>query len=116
LLRQAAIFYSRLGNRQRAVELLEKAYTMAPDQAIFPYSLALLRAEENRLGETIQLLTIATRLDPGFDRAWYNLALALLRADRPNEARTALDQATSLRGTPEWDQASRSINQALRSR
>jgi len=116
LLRQAAIFYSRLGNRQRAVELLEKAYTMAPDQAIFPYSLALLRAEENRLGETIQLLTIATRLDPGFDRAWYNLALALLRADRPNEARTALDQATSLRDTPEWDQASRSINQALRAR
>ncbi len=114
LLRQAAVFYSQMGQTDRAAALLEKAYSLAPEQAIFPYSLALLRAEQGKLHETIQLLTLATRLEPDFDRAWYNLALALLQNDEPRKARAALDRAANLHGTPSWSQASQAINRALR--
>jgi len=82
-----------LGETARAARLLGEAYALAPDQAIFPYSLALLRAEENRLPEAIRLLRIAVRLEPGFHRAWYNLALALLRDGQPGEAAEALQNA-----------------------
>jgi len=112
--RQSAILYSRLGDVSEANRLLEKAYSLAPNQALYPYSLALLRAEEGKLPETIQLLKIATRLDPNFDRAWYNLALALLQNGAASEARMALNRAVSLMSTQEWQQASESINQALR--
>jgi len=95
--------------------LLEKAYSMAPGEAIFPYSLALIRAETAELEKAIQLLRVTTRLDPEFDRAWYNLALALLRNNKPQEARTALDNAETLRGSESWNQASNAIDRALRS-
>jgi len=115
LLRQVAIFYSRIGDINRATVLLEKAYSMAPGEAIFPYSLALIRAETAELEKAIQLLRVTTRLDPEFDRAWYNLALALLRNNKPQEARTALDNAETLRGSESWNQASNAIDRALRS-
>ncbi len=93
IFRMAAVMFSQLGETARAARLLGDAYSLAPDQAIFPYSLALLRAEENRLPEAIRLLRIAVRLDPEFHRAWYNLALALLRDGQPEEAAEALPNA-----------------------
>ena len=113
LLREAAILYSRLGNSDAAARRLEEAYSLAPNEAIYPYSLALIRAEQGRAKEALQLLKISTRLDPGFDRAWYNLALAQLRAGDPAAAYQSLNRATSLRGTENWIRAYQAIGQAL---
>lgn len=99
LKRRAGVLYSRLGNLQRAAVLIQDAWDIEPENPNLPYSLALLRAEEERWDETTSLLKVAVRLDPGFQRAWYNLSIALLRSGEFEAASHALEMART--GIPE---------------
>ena len=90
---QSAILLSTAGDNETAEAYLYTGWEIAPRDALFPYSLGLLRAEQDRLDECIAFLKEAVALEPGFQRAWYNLSLAYMKAGRQAEAAAAMQRA-----------------------
>lgn len=90
---QAAVLLSLSGHNQRAEEVLLDGRAVAPRDPYLAYYLALLRAEQNRLKEAITLLEETVTLEPAFQRAWYNLALAYQKEGRTAEAEIAMRRA-----------------------
>jgi len=111
---QAAIVYSRLGDTEAAEQNLLKAMELAPDDPSSIYYLALLRAEQGNVAETIALLQDAVAIQPDFYRAWYNLALAYASAGQWPEADAALGNAApGMRGSRPFEQARQAIDANL---
>jgi len=112
---QAAIFFSRLGENERTEELLLHALELSPNDPMPVYFLALLRAEEGKLAESVALLQDAVATDPQFYRAWYNLALAYTKMDRWEEADQALRRAApAMQGSRDFQQTRQAIDARLR--
>jgi len=112
--RQAATLYSGAGMNDRAEEALRAGWERAPDDARFPFSIGLLRAEQGRLQKAVNYLREAVALDPGFHRAWYNLALALTKQERWQEARDAIRRAEpGMSNDPGWQRTQAIIERRL---
>jgi predicted Zn-dependent protease len=90
---QAAILLSMAGLNKEARARLFTGWELAPDQAVFPYSLGLLEAETGKLQTAIGYLEEAVTLQPDFYRAWYNLSLAYQKANQPEAAARAMRRA-----------------------
>lgn len=116
VLRQAAILSSGGGDNEQAKAYLLEAMAYAPDDPIYPYSLALIRAEEGDLAETVALLQDVVAMDPQFYRAWYNLALALTKLGQWQAASNALNQAApAFQNDVNWLRTRAIIDQQLAS-
>ena len=111
---QAAIFYSRMGDNQAAEESLVRAIDLESGNPEPLYFLALLRAEQGNLEESIALLRDTVVIEPQFYRAWYNLALALTKLERWEEADEALRQAApAMQGDRGYQQTRQAIDANL---
>ncbi len=105
----SAVSYSLLGqfyhaNNQKikAIESYTKSSLIDPNNAEYPYTIALLLAEDSKVSEAILYLEKAVQLQPDFGRAWYNLGLAYAEQDKLKKAISALDRArTYLPNLPE---------------
>jgi serine/threonine-protein kinase len=86
---------SRLGERNRAVDVLWGAYSASPGDFWINLSLgrALLRSPRHRPIEAVPFLTAATALRPESAGAWLTLANALRRAHGRGPAESAYQQA-----------------------
>ncbi len=70
-----ALFLSRLGRNEAALNLLEEAVNLAPQDADMRFKKALCLAELNRRDEALDELDKAIGLAPDFLRALYNRAI-----------------------------------------
>ena len=95
---QAAILLSMGGFPEEARSRLFTGWELAPQNAVFPYSLGLLAAESGELDSAIGYLEEAVALEPGFSRAWYNLSLAYLKNKQPEAAERAMRRAQGTAG------------------
>jgi nitrate/TMAO reductase-like tetraheme cytochrome c subunit len=93
---QAAILFSMAALNKEARTQLFAGWELAPDRAIFPYSLGLLAAETGELKTAIGYLEEAVALEPDFYRAWYNLSLAYQQDQQPAAAARAMRKAQGL--------------------
>jgi len=91
--RQAAILLSSAGMNGEAGRRLREGWKLAPGNALFPYSLGLLAAEEGALEVAVEWLERAVELQPDFPRAWRNLAIAYGQLGRAEDARRAQRRA-----------------------
>jgi serine/threonine-protein kinase len=91
---------SRLGERDRAVDVLWRAYSAAPGDFWVNLSLgrALLRSPRHRPIDSVPFLTAATALYPRSAGAWLTLANALRRAHGRGPAEAAYQQAEAAYG------------------
>lgn len=94
--RQAAILASTYRLNNLAQNYLKQGWNIDRSNALFPYSLGLLAAEQNDLQQAINYLEESVAMQPDFARAWYNLSLAYQQANRPQEAQRAMLKAQSL--------------------
>ncbi|WP_194499998.1 cytochrome c3 family protein [Cerasicoccus arenae] len=101
---QGAVFYSRIGDTNAAEEALLRALQLEPQNVQSIYLFALLRAEQQNYPEAIALLRDVTALEPGFERAWFNLALAYSKIGQWGEADAALRGAPGMSNLPAWRQ------------
>lgn len=85
-----------LGRPAEAAAKLYRAAGLAPHGGPLAMRAALAYAEASRLQEAENAFRYAVRLDPGLDRAWYNLGLLLAHDGRAAEAAEALRRAESL--------------------
>lgn len=90
---QAAILLSTAGLNEPAKRYLNSGWELAPDNAMFPYSLGLLAAEANDLNTAVGYLEETVAMQPQFYRAWYNLSLAYQKLKRPEDAQRAQRKA-----------------------
>ena len=100
------------GKAGEAEAELRAASALATNEAVHPYLLALLLAEQaGRLGEVTDLLQQAVALDPAFGRAWYNLGLAYAAGEKLTEAVAALSRAeAAMPDTPEAAYAAATVH------
>jgi tetratricopeptide (TPR) repeat protein len=86
---------SRLGERDRAVDVLWRAYSASPGDFWINLSLgrALLRSRRHRPVEAVPFLTAAAALRPESAGAWLTLANALRRAHGRGPAEAAYQKA-----------------------
>jgi len=110
---QAAVLYSRMGDNDRTEKALLRALELNPQDANGLYFLSLLRAEQGNFAETIALLNDVVAVEPGFERAWYNLALAYTKVGNWEAADAALKQAPGMSRFPAYIQTRRIIDQQL---
>lgn len=123
-----AVALSAANRNSEAIEQLEIACRLAPQEAEYYYALGLAWHEAGNLPKTIGALESAAKLDPRNDRIWYNLGLArseagqiepaldaLSRAETlaPNVARIPYARATILAKTGRIDEARAAAQQAL---
>lgn len=110
---QAAVMFSRLEDSAAAEKQLLRALQLAPQDIDALYYLALLRAEQQNFPEAIALLQDVVAIEPAFERAWYNLALAYTKVGQWREADTALQRAPSLSQDRGWQQTRAVIDQRM---
>ncbi|MCW5555793.1 MAG: tetratricopeptide repeat protein [Verrucomicrobiae bacterium] len=91
-----AVAYSTDGRGREAVEQLQAAVRLAPEDAEYRYLLGLAFSETGNLRGARDALAEAVRLDPSFARAWYNLGLAQSALNQPEPAIESLLRAESL--------------------
>jgi predicted CXXCH cytochrome family protein len=118
-----------IGKSAEAQVSLADAARLDPENADYPYALALLYAETGRTADALEALSRTVKLDPAFGRAWYNLGLAyaqqgdltqsveaLRKAEEhlPNSPDPAYARATVHLRLNEWDQARSAAAAALR--
>ncbi|TQS46903.1 tetratricopeptide repeat protein [Cryptosporangium phraense] len=75
---------------------LEEAITKSPRNFRAHLALGDLHRREGRFGLAIERLDQATRLQPGSAEAWRLLGVALTKAERLDEARTAFERSLDL--------------------
>lgn len=84
----------RQGDPEQAFDLLRRYQKLAPRSAAGPTAVARVRRSEWRVTEALLAAQRAVAQDPYSRPANRELALAYVAADRPEEARQAIDQAT----------------------
>jgi tetratricopeptide (TPR) repeat protein len=95
---RGGLVMNRQGRKERALDLMEKAYERSPGNFRVRSNLASLYAETGQTGRAVAILSDLTRDYPRYVNGWFNLALANYQAGRPDEAAAALDRAAGLRG------------------
>lgn len=85
--------YLRGKDRQKAVAQLEAIAKEDPLNAQVQYYLALLASEANDPARAVEHFSRVVSLQPKFEQAYYDLAIARLSAGQTNEVFTTLDQA-----------------------
>ncbi|WP_309386924.1 tetratricopeptide repeat protein [Cerasicoccus frondis] len=110
---QASVFYSRLGDSEATEAALLESLRIDPQHVQALYYLALFRAEQGNFSEAISLLTDVVALEPGFERAWFNLALAYTKIGEWQKAAEALQRTPSLQGSPQWRQTMSVVQRQL---
>jgi putative PEP-CTERM system TPR-repeat lipoprotein len=80
----------------KAIEVAEKAYELAPDQANIIDTLGLLRVEKGDFKRGLELLRQARALAPGNPLIQFNLAAALVKAGNSAEAKPLLIELSML--------------------
>ena len=92
-----AMLYDQRGQKEEAESQFHEILKIEPDLAEIHYSLGLLIAEnEDRLDEAVASLETATRLAPENPRIHYNLAVALQKLGRFDDAQREYKRACSL--------------------
>ena len=91
-----AILLGQLKRPKEALAQLEIAQKIDPENARYPYLMALTYAELGRKDKTEELLRKVVKINPGHDRAWYNLGLLLAGQNKLNEAIECLLRAEQL--------------------
>ena len=71
-----AVALSTMGRFREAIEALEAAERLEPENAEYPYAKGLAYAEMGNRDLAIEALERVCELAPEFARAWYNLGLA----------------------------------------
>lgn len=89
----------RLGNVQRAAEVLSQLVREHPQQSLYVYWLGRLDYGERRYPEAVAKLQRALELDPKFARAWDSLGLAFDMQSQTEQAYAALTKAADLNRT-----------------
>lgn len=84
------------GQPEAAVHTLKALLAYHPDHAAAWFNLGYLHESLGQVAAAELAFVKATRLNPGLDRAWYGLALCLIRQRRLDEAVDALHQNTEL--------------------
>jgi tetratricopeptide (TPR) repeat protein len=95
-----------------ALFALGRAVELAPDDAVSRYNFGFLLHRHGEYERALAQMTLAVRLHPALDRAWYGCGLLLSELDRPREAIVALRRAVELQ--PFNGSASYALCQACR--
>ncbi len=91
-----ADIFLRDSDRKRAIEQLEALVKDDPTNPQAYYWLGYLAYSENKPAEAADYLSKSILFKPDFEFAYYDLALAQLKLDKPAEALATLDQARKL--------------------
>jgi predicted Zn-dependent protease len=102
---------ARQGQRDQAIRQLELILSAAPGEVNSLCLLGSLRAEQDRIGEALDLLQQATRAAPDFDTAWIELARVQRYAEQKDAAISSLQALT--RRAPNHSLAWRLLGDAL---
>ena len=86
----------QLGRPQDAIEHLERALRLKPDNANAHYNLARILMDMGRPREAREHFQQALRLDPGDARIRFNCAIAYARSDEASEAVAMAKDALAL--------------------
>lgn len=96
VLHLAAGVLARQGDHAGAMQAIQQALRMRPDDAAFLCTSGGLLAAAGRLDDALAALQRACALQPGLAMAWYNLGVLGVRAMRFDEADAALRKAIEL--------------------
>jgi tetratricopeptide (TPR) repeat protein len=88
-----ALVLNARGKPEEALDALQQAADLAPDEAGFPFMQALIHGELGNQQDVIRKLNRAVAIDPQFHRAHYNLGLALAAQEKLQESMEALQKA-----------------------
>jgi predicted O-linked N-acetylglucosamine transferase (SPINDLY family) len=91
------------GRRSESIELLRRATTLSPDNALVHNNMAIVLKESGDFAGAVAAYRRAIALQPGFAGAHYNLGLALQAQGQPGEALASLQQAVALQ--PDYAEA-----------
>jgi len=91
-----AFLLNARGKREEAIEALQQAQELQPDDANYPFMIALIYADLGNLKQTESMLIKAVEVEPEFARAWYNLSLVYAQQNRLDAAITAIESAERL--------------------
>ena len=101
-----AILLGQLGKPKEALAQLEIAIGLAPNNARLLYLKALTYAELQQTDKTEELLKQVVKVDPGHDRAHYNLGLLLAGQEKLDEAIASILRAEQINpDTPDYPYA-----------
>jgi tetratricopeptide (TPR) repeat protein len=112
-LRLAGIESFRIGNLDKAWELLERARRAEPRNSVVLFNMGLLATETGDLSRAFRYLGEATKVEPANASAWYNLIVLYWQQEDFENARRVMQEA--LTALPE-DQRLRELNRQLRMR
>jgi tetratricopeptide (TPR) repeat protein len=87
---------NRLGNKDKAEQLLREVVTANPELYDVAYSLGLLLAEEKKYDEAVLFLEKAAKGLPGRARVHYNLGLLLASLGKDRKAEKSLGKALEI--------------------
>ena len=108
--RLAAIELHRLGKSFEALEQLEKALAIDPENARVLFNMGLLNVESGDLRAGLRRLREAVEADPQYADAWYNLIVLQWQQNRRAEALRLLGEAErQLPGNPRLRQLRRAF-------
>jgi tetratricopeptide (TPR) repeat protein len=88
-----AMIQNTAGQQRAALDTLSLGRTNIPTEPQFPYMMGLLHAELGEPERAEEGFRDATRLEPNFARAWYNLGLLLAGQERLDDAAAHLAKA-----------------------
>ena len=106
-----ALILGRMKRPEEALVQLELAAKLQPDEPRYPYLIALAYGEMEKQAETEKYLRQVVKVDPTFDRAWYNLGLLLAGQERLDESIEAILKAEQVAaGNPDYPFARATIH------
>ncbi|NGP78100.1 tetratricopeptide repeat protein [Balneolaceae bacterium YR4-1] len=91
-----AYLYNQIGQNQASEDQLDKVLEIEPSYGPAYYSMALLKAEQNNLKESLQYFEEGANLMPENHRLRYNWAISLQRLDMPERAEEIYLEALEL--------------------
>jgi tetratricopeptide (TPR) repeat protein len=88
-----AFLMNRFGKQDEAIAVFEEAYKRFPENASPLFYMALIYVEKGDMDTAEEYLKKSVEIDPGMDRAWYNLGLLENQKGRIQAALANLDKA-----------------------
>ena len=95
-LSERALAFHQSGSMAQAEQLYLQVLAVAPDHFTARHSLGVLRAEQGRITEAIELIGTALRTNPGSVSAWMNHGSVLCAAGYLEQALASYGQALAL--------------------
>lgn len=84
-LAQLGVYYSMLGEQEKAVDYLNQALSIKATDSIY-FNLAVVRQKQEKFEDAIKFYELAVRLNPKHGRAWSNMTALLGEMNRYKEA------------------------------